>query len=482
MNRILLATVFVLIALSQAGTIAQGGKPPQLATDITAADVQTVIKAPTGGGDRQMKVVDMGKYNVSVGVLRRGPTKPGAPVSAINHEHVTEVYYVISGSGTLLTGGTVDGAKPLPADGEIVKVAVGPSNQGDVPAGGADTQSRPWRHRHHPAGRLSRLHRRRRSRGIRVGPAGSRSRAAGGIRAPALEEVESSRPHIRRQVDIAAIMRHRRCDSGGRALRDKRPASAQATVDKAWSVPRMPDGKPDMQGVWANNGMTPLERPAVWGNRATMTDAELADLKKRAQKLIDGGDAFFADELILAALEGRDQVLVSRYADRQLRPDVAVRAHLGQPDVAHLRPAGWSYSGARAGSRRTRARTSCRATRPWSRRSRAGPESGHALCPLRHTQYPRRLSELLRHHAGPRRRRAAHRDDPRRAHLPDRRRTSHLFRHPAVPRRLTRPLGRRHAGRRHDQFLECRFPRFDRQPAPDGEVQARRRGHARVPP
>ena len=72
-----------------------------------------------------------------------------------------------------------------------------------------------------------------------------------------------------------------------------------------WSVPRMPDGHPDLQGVWANNGMTPLERPAQWGNRATMTDAELADLKKRAQKLIDGGDAFFADELILAALEGK---------------------------------------------------------------------------------------------------------------------------------------------------------------------------------
>ena len=72
-----------------------------------------------------------------------------------------------------------------------------------------------------------------------------------------------------------------------------------------WTVPRMPDGHPDMQGVWANNGMTPLERPAQWGNRATMTDAELADLKKRAQKLIDGGDAFFADELVLAALEGK---------------------------------------------------------------------------------------------------------------------------------------------------------------------------------
>jgi hypothetical protein len=84
------------------------------------------------------------------------------------------------------------------------------------------------------------------------------------------------------------------------------PSSAGAPAGRAaWSVPRMPDGKPDMQGVWANNGMTPLERPSVWGNRATMTDAELADLKKRAQQLIDGGDAFFADELILAALEGK---------------------------------------------------------------------------------------------------------------------------------------------------------------------------------
>ena len=82
MNRITLRALGVLLTLSQASTSTQGGQPPQLATDITAADVQTVIKAPTGGGDRQMKVVDMGKYNVSVGVLRRGPTKPGAPVGA----------------------------------------------------------------------------------------------------------------------------------------------------------------------------------------------------------------------------------------------------------------------------------------------------------------------------------------------------------------------------------------------------------------
>jgi hypothetical protein len=67
----------------------------------------------------------------------------------------------------------------------------------------------------------------------------------------------------------------------------------------------MPDGHPDFQGVWANNGMTPLERPKQFGLRTTMTDAELADLKKRASALMDGGDAFFADELITAALDGK---------------------------------------------------------------------------------------------------------------------------------------------------------------------------------
>ncbi len=74
---------------------------------------------------------------------------------------------------------------------------------------------------------------------------------------------------------------------------------------KQWSVPRMPDGHPDFQGVWANNGMTPLERPKQFGLRTTMTDAELADLKQRASKMMDGGDAFFADELFTAAIEGK---------------------------------------------------------------------------------------------------------------------------------------------------------------------------------
>ncbi len=119
----------VLLGVTATRPLAQSG-PPAIATDITAAEVRAVMDHPTGGTDRLIKAVDMGRYNVGVGVLRRGPTKPGAPVGAINHTNITEVYYVISGSGTLLTGGTVENARPAAADSEIVRVAVGPSNQG----------------------------------------------------------------------------------------------------------------------------------------------------------------------------------------------------------------------------------------------------------------------------------------------------------------------------------------------------------------
>jgi quercetin dioxygenase-like cupin family protein len=99
-----------------------------LATDIKASEIQAVVDAPNLGTDRQIKVVDAGTHNVAVGVLLRGKTTPGGPVPAINHADVTEVYYVVSGSGTLLTGGTVEDSKAVPADREFVKLAVGPSN------------------------------------------------------------------------------------------------------------------------------------------------------------------------------------------------------------------------------------------------------------------------------------------------------------------------------------------------------------------
>jgi hypothetical protein len=95
------------------------------------------------------------------------------------------------------------------------------------------------------------------------------------------------------------------CLAIGIALTTTAVLAAQSRTATTWSVPRTPDGRPDLQGVWANNNMTPLERPPQFAGRATMTDAELADVQKRARQLTDGGDAFFADELITAILEGK---------------------------------------------------------------------------------------------------------------------------------------------------------------------------------
>ncbi len=110
-----------------AALLAQSSVPPTLATDITAEEIALVAKTMKGG-DEELKIVDLGKYNFGVAVLRRGAVKPGGPVTAINHTKLTEVYYVVSGSGTLVTGGEVTNVKALPDTHPLVTTVVGPTN------------------------------------------------------------------------------------------------------------------------------------------------------------------------------------------------------------------------------------------------------------------------------------------------------------------------------------------------------------------
>jgi quercetin dioxygenase-like cupin family protein len=107
--------------------IAQSGTAPTLATDITAAEIEAVAKTAVGT-DREIKIVDMGRYNLGVAVLRRNALKPGGPATALNHSQLTEVYYITSGAGTLVTGGDVTNVKALPATSELVTTIVGPTN------------------------------------------------------------------------------------------------------------------------------------------------------------------------------------------------------------------------------------------------------------------------------------------------------------------------------------------------------------------
>jgi hypothetical protein len=66
--------------------------------------------------------------------------------------------------------------------------------------------------------------------------------------------------------------------------------------------PRTSWGDPDLQGIWVNNSATPLERPKEFAGKETLTDEELAELKKRAAEVLDGGDAFFGDDFVTAAV------------------------------------------------------------------------------------------------------------------------------------------------------------------------------------
>lgn len=100
-------TIITISLIALGGLAAAAQQPPLPATDLTAAEINGFIdKLPKDAiSDLPIKVVDVGGYRVGVyGVFRPKAVKQ----DAVLHEvRTTEVYQMVEGAGTLVTGGTL---------------------------------------------------------------------------------------------------------------------------------------------------------------------------------------------------------------------------------------------------------------------------------------------------------------------------------------------------------------------------------------
>jgi hypothetical protein len=79
------------------------------------------------------------------------------------------------------------------------------------------------------------------------------------------------------------------------------PAQTSKPSASTWKAPRTPDGKPDLQGVWSNNSVTPMSRPTQWRDKTSLTDAEVRELQVLLTRYVDeGGDAIFGNYVQMA--------------------------------------------------------------------------------------------------------------------------------------------------------------------------------------
>jgi mannose-6-phosphate isomerase-like protein (cupin superfamily) len=93
--------------------------------------------------DQQVRDIDIGKAHVGIGMVYRGKLDKPAPDSVAEHDEVSEVYHIISGSGTLVLGPDITNRKRRPATLQTVIEFNGPGNNGSEIRNGATYQLKP---------------------------------------------------------------------------------------------------------------------------------------------------------------------------------------------------------------------------------------------------------------------------------------------------------------------------------------------------
>jgi hypothetical protein len=79
---------------------------------------------------------------------------------------------------------------------------------------------------------------------------------------------------------------------------------AGQVATKSASIPRASDGHPDLQGIWTNATITPLERPAAYKDKPTISDAEAAKWEQQEAKDLKDEDGASDGKLLRAAGSG----------------------------------------------------------------------------------------------------------------------------------------------------------------------------------
>src|SRR5947207_15070027 len=129
-----IGVVIVAAACTLATLLAQGDPQPTCrmcpATYSANDEIQAYAKKAIAERltDQQVRDVEIGKSHIGIGVVYRGKLAAPAPESVAEHDLVSEVYHIIEGSATLMTGPDLVGKKRRPADLETVRLFNGPGN------------------------------------------------------------------------------------------------------------------------------------------------------------------------------------------------------------------------------------------------------------------------------------------------------------------------------------------------------------------
>ncbi len=119
----LILNIFALAVLAQEPTCHQCP-----ATYIDQSELQAYAKRAMDNHltDQQVRSMDLGKSQLGVGIVYRGKLDQPAKNSVAEHDYISELYHVIEGTATLVTGPDLVDAKQRPSTMQTVREFNGP--------------------------------------------------------------------------------------------------------------------------------------------------------------------------------------------------------------------------------------------------------------------------------------------------------------------------------------------------------------------